>query len=226
LAKPIEDFQRHGLHRAGQCKPCVSDWGKQYRTANTEKIKQYRRSHPRKRIYDPVKAKEYQLKYREKRLIAAKKYYLKNRDRIKKWREVNKERLRQKVKEVYALRHGEKRRAYAKQYQKANPEKLRARLKKWAAKNSDYVKAKNAWWGAYYRNGLVGEKFSPLTIYKRDGGRCHICKKLVKKTDASLDHLIPISKGGEHTERNVALAHRRCNSSRGAGRIAAQLRLN
>jgi 5-methylcytosine-specific restriction endonuclease McrA len=41
----------------------------------------------------------------------------------------------------------------------------------------------------------------------------------------TLDHLIPLSKGGNHTSDNLALAHGRCNSRRGAGRIPAQLRL-
>jgi 5-methylcytosine-specific restriction endonuclease McrA len=47
----------------------------------------------------------------------------------------------------------------------------------------------------------------------------------VKRPDASMDHLVPLSKGGDHSWANVALAHRSCNSKRGAGRLSAQLRL-
>jgi HNH endonuclease len=39
----------------------------------------------------------------------------------------------------------------------------------------------------------------------------------------SLDHLIPLSRGGTHEPANVSLAHLRCNVSRGAGRKPAQL---
>ena len=41
---------------------------------------------------------------------------------------------------------------------------------------------------------------------------------------ATVDHLVPLVQGGEHVWENVALAHRRCNLSRG-DRGLAQLRL-
>lgn len=67
-------------------------------------------------------------------------------------------------------------------------------------------------------------------IGERDGWRCHICRKVVdvRRNDArfgpSIDHLIPIAAGGSDDPSNLALAHRRCNSSRGTGG-SAQLRL-
>lgn len=63
------------------------------------------------------------------------------------------------------------------------------------------------------------------TLYERDRQTCHICKKLVERRDASADHLVPVIFGGSNRESNLALAHRRCNSRRNAGRIPAQLRL-
>lgn len=68
-------------------------------------------------------------------------------------------------------------------------------------------------------------------IATRDGARCHLCGKPVDMTlsgmselGPTIDHLIPLSAGGEDTARNVALAHRRCNVARGVGG-AVQLRL-
>ena len=60
-------------------------------------------------------------------------------------------------------------------------------------------------------------------IEVRTDGRCLICKKLVRFSDRSFDHIIPISKGGRSDLSNLALAHMRCNSSRGAGRTPGQL---
>jgi 5-methylcytosine-specific restriction endonuclease McrA len=37
---------------------------------------------------------------------------------------------------------------------------------------------------------------------------------------ATLDHVVPISVGGEHTRENVRCAHLRCNARRG-NRVAA-----
>ena len=62
------------------------------------------------------------------------------------------------------------------------------------------------------------------TIAQRDGWRCHICHRKVSRANWSLDHLIPLSYGGPHTNENTALAHHRCNTLR-SNTGAAQLRL-
>lgn len=56
-------------------------------------------------------------------------------------------------------------------------------------------------------------------IYKRDKGICQICGKPVKydkrpenPVGATIDHIIPLSKGGLHSMDNCQLAHRICNS--------------
>ena len=67
---------------------------------------------------------------------------------------------------------------------------------------------------------------------ERDRWICHICSKRVlmkpgvAKTPrgATVDHIIPVSDDGKHEWDNVALAHRSCNLSRGAGG-EVQLRL-
>lgn len=64
-----------------------------------------------------------------------------------------------------------------------------------------------------------------LAIYLRDQWTCQLCRKsvdpLLKTGDwiASLDHVIPRSKGGTHTADNLRLAHRFCNSVRRAGDV-------
>lgn len=71
-----------------------------------------------------------------------------------------------------------------------------------------------------------------LNLGERDGWRCHLCGRKVQRRPgtaerplgATVDHLIPLADDGEHIWSNVALAHRRCNTSRGAGG-RAQLRL-
>jgi 5-methylcytosine-specific restriction endonuclease McrA len=69
------------------------------------------------------------------------------------------------------------------------------------------------------------ERFSLTEIAERDGRQCHICHTHVSRRDWSMDHLVPMSRGGLHLRANVALAHRRCNSRMGVGRLPAQLRL-
>ena len=59
------------------------------------------------------------------------------------------------------------------------------------------------------------ESISPLLVYQRDGGICGICGKELDMSDFTVDHIIPISKGGGHVYANVHSAHRTCNVRRG-----------
>lgn len=69
---------------------------------------------------------------------------------------------------------------------------------------------------------IVDESVTLAYVAERDGWRCHLCGERVDGTlhghhrrAATIDHLIPISRGGNHVAENVALAHRCCNSARG-----------
>lgn len=94
--------------------------------------------------------------------------------------------------------------AYAKAYYKANKERIFRNVKKSGAKR----RAKLA--------SVEYEVFTFEEIAERDKWRCYLCGKRVARKDASLDHVIPIVKGGGHTRTNVKLAHLRCNKRKHA----------
>lgn len=119
----------------------------------------------------------------------------------------------------------DKAREHKVRYDTAHADQKRESLRRWRHQNPEKVLDMERRRRARKRDAPIVERFDAHAIYKRDGWRCHICKKKVAKKQASLDHLIPLSQGGSHTSDNVALAHRRCNSKRGPGRIPAQLRL-
>ena len=50
-----------------------------------------------------------------------------------------------------------------------------------------------------------------LELYQKDSAICGICSQRVEISNASIDHIIPVSKGGTHTWDNVQLAHYKCN---------------
>lgn len=79
---------------------------------------------------------------------------------------------------------------------------------------------------ARIRNALADNDIQLFGLYERDGGVCHICGGLCDWNDyetredgsfvagddyPSIDHVVPLAKGGEHSWQNVRLAHRRCN---------------
>lgn len=56
----------------------------------------------------------------------------------------------------------------------------------------------------------------------RDGCRCHICHRKIDmaltglaKWGPTIEHILPVSKGGTNEPENLALAHRHCNTARG-----------
>lgn len=71
-------------------------------------------------------------------------------------------------------------------------------------------------------NGTYDISITLEKLYKRDKGVCYICgKHLVLNDDynrpdaPTIEHVIPIAKGGTHTWDNVKLACRNCNNHKG-----------
>ena len=58
-------------------------------------------------------------------------------------------------------------------------------------------------------------KFSRHNIYVRDGNRCQDCGKRFSTSELSLDHVIPLSRGGPSTWENVVCACLPCNVRKG-----------
>ena len=68
---------------------------------------------------------------------------------------------------------------------------------------------------------IVDKNITLEALYKRDSGVCYLCGKpcdwndknetTVGSTYPSIDHVIPISRGGLHAWNNVRLAHFECN---------------
>lgn len=81
-------------------------------------------------------------------------------------------------------------------------------------------------------HGVAYEAVDPLKVFERDGWRCKLCgirtPRKFRGTFApnapELDHIIPMSIGGEHSYRNTQCACRSCNGAKGA-RPMGQLRL-
>lgn len=74
------------------------------------------------------------------------------------------------------------------------------------------------------------EPVSPRRVFERDGWMCGICHRPVPRGTVvphplapTLDHIIPLSGGGDHSYSNTQCAHFICNVRKGAG--DGQLRL-
>ncbi|HEY2416429.1 MAG TPA: HNH endonuclease [Steroidobacteraceae bacterium] len=60
-----------------------------------------------------------------------------------------------------------------------------------------------------YQQTLIAAEWK--VIVRAAKGRCYYCQE---KTKLTLDHVIPLSKGGQHTKTNVVPACQPCNSKK------------
>lgn len=80
--------------------------------------------------------------------------------------------------------------------------------------------------------GVEYEPFNRVKVFDHDGWRCGICHKTIDKRLAypdpmsvSLDHIVPLSRGGTHSLANAQAAHLVCNCRKGASAVNEQLKL-
>jgi 5-methylcytosine-specific restriction endonuclease McrA len=147
------------------------------------------------------------------------KWYRENSEKVKvcqaRWRKENPEKVStgharwrkenpEKISECYAKWH------------KENPEKKRTSDAKWKRANADRIQVYGAKRRATkYGNTPISELLTStewLAILAEASGHCHYCGK---EATLTLDHVIPVSKGGRHSKDNVVAACGHCNYSKG-----------
>jgi len=72
------------------------------------------------------------------------------------------------------------------------------------------------------QRGAQVEAVNPMRVFERDGWRCKLCgirtprsKRGTQADDApELDHIIPLSRNGEHSYRNTQCTCRKCNAEK------------
>lgn len=158
------------------------------------------------------------------------------------WAKANRER-RLAHQRRYHETHTEQRREYGKRYRTENPEKRRATCKAWRENNPDharklkregmhrarlrdpqkFVRRSAAWMKAHpetrnicrenRRARLLGRVTTAewQEILRAHDGKCRYCGA----PGRTMDHVVPISRGGRHEAANIVPACRPCNASKG-----------
>ena len=92
-------------------------------------------------------------------------------------------------------------------------------------RNKAYNATKEAKRRKKIQAAMIDKDITVAGLFKRDAGICHICGTRCNMEDyttndgtfiagdwyPSIDHVVPLVKGGSHSWSNVKLAHRRCN---------------
>lgn len=58
--------------------------------------------------------------------------------------------------------------------------------------------------------------FTRREIINRDGLNCYLCGVSLDYSTATIDHVIPLSKGGFHCPNNAKIACLKCNQTKGS----------
>jgi 5-methylcytosine-specific restriction endonuclease McrA len=127
------------------------------------------------------------------------------------WYHANYERARRQP-----SRQPEAQRMSNRAYYKANREREIQRALAYARGPGKQAKcARDSARYALTKGSPIAELFTLDEIFDRDSGWCYLCEQDVDRKDATMDHVIPVTKGGPHTRVNVRLAHRSCNTRKG-----------
>jgi 5-methylcytosine-specific restriction endonuclease McrA len=114
----------------------------------------------------------------------------------------NREELREKSR-GHLEANREKRREYQRAY-------LQTEAGKAAAARADAAR----------RSRITGQRMdrniTTRAVAERDGWTCYLCGCEVTQRTYTMDHVIPVSRGGLHEWGNLRCACRRCNSRKGA----------
>jgi 5-methylcytosine-specific restriction endonuclease McrA len=121
----------------------------------------------------------------------------------------------EKERAVYASKR-ESEAAYARQRYHLNVEYNRGKTARYKACNPESV---SRWGRTRYERIKVGadslseEQISEL---KREARSCAYCDASISDSEKQTDHILPLSLGGDHSERNVVIVCRPCNGAKSA----------
>ena len=209
-----------------RCKPCELKWRAENREKNREKLRaQAREWYANNREKVIAENADYAARKRAENPELVK---LKNRVKAAKWRAANPDKAAAAWRRWSAENPDKKKAAY-KKWLDSHREQERERGRKWRLANLDYLRDLfRAWRRAnphkdaerrHKRRSAKNQSPGHYTqadwraIVAKQKGKCAICRKKKKLT---VDHIIPLSKGGSNMAVNIQGLCYSCNSRKHA----------
>jgi hypothetical protein len=121
-------------------------------------------------------------------------------------------------KEKWRLANPEKHAAHSKAWRERNPEKAKETYTEWAKRNPEYIYQKSRRRKSLL-SGVEHDDYNRIDIFNNYEGICCICNKPIDidmpprhPESFTIQHIIPVSLGGNDTVDNIKPAHYSCNS--------------
>ncbi len=191
--KPISSFYKSKQRKDGYRCYCISCQKKDSKYIQ-DNYPEITRNYSKKHYYKDIE------KSREVGKKRASKYSQKNREKLREknitWQNNNRAKFNQMQRESYA-RHKEENKSRHKKFMALHPEKNKQ-----------------------YRNNRRARKLNAAGSFTNEEWKelCekynHICLRCKKKKPLTIDHVIPLSKGGSNSIDNIQPLCRSCNSSK------------
>lgn len=108
-------------------------------------------------------------------------------------------------------RHTDERLQRAREWREANREWVENYQREY---NEQHLEQKAAYTQRRRAEALgapVVEEVDRVAIIQRDKSTCYLCGKLLGRREITLDHVIPLSRGGSHTAENLRVCCHTCN---------------
>jgi 5-methylcytosine-specific restriction endonuclease McrA len=151
---------------------------------------------------------------------------LSNAEKLRRWRAANRDKYLEQ-RRLYYRKHRERLLADARKQREANPEKHREATRRWYAKNRERAVQASVDWArrnpkgkrerdrrryCRRRNAVVGPGTDERAreLLKLPCAYCGVTENI------EIDHIVPLSRGGNHVVENLTSACKSCNSSKGA----------
>lgn len=210
---PLDDFGVHPLGylgRKSKCKACLAEIARQnwnpseeQREKARQRTKAWNEANPERKA---ATTKAWAKANPQKCIEAVRRWQAKNPEKTaayyRKWWEGHKAEAR----------------AAAKRWRQEHPKAYLEAQKRWRTENADYWRGRAE---VIAKGDLTWNQWVEILAYFDHA--CAYCRR----TDLPLtmDHLVPISKGGPHTQSNVVPACKSCNSKKGAKSLFAMLKV-
>jgi hypothetical protein len=216
IEKMLDKFRKKaGGYYSWTCKDCYNQERGEYRNSDAYKLKQsgLKTCVGCKEVKPLVEFDEYKNSAGNRSFRSRCKPCFKTYNQ--EYSETHKEQ-RNEISRQWARENAERIREQSRQRYAQDPERFRQKAQEWRADNLHVKADGESRRRARLRDCPRIEKINRYEIIKRDNATCYLCLRRLPMWAITLDHVIPLAKGGSHITDNLRVACRSCNSSKGA----------